>query len=159
MPIARALSLCLALTLVSLTPACAADGASLEGELVVTEAGLAAPVPVGTTCHFRLRPAWRQGVDCQLLVTCPDVGEGGTDLFGGRRIGGYARCETQDHAFLRALDDDHLDGDPAIDLDLTARTLAWRDRAAGQTLTLELVGTPREAAWPERETPPGTGAP
>ena len=121
---------------------CAADGAPSEGDLVVTEAGLAAPVPVGTACTFRLRPAWRQGVDCQLLVTCPNDTDG-TDLFGGRRVGGYARCETADHAFVRALDDDHLDGDPAIDLDLGAHTLTWRDRASAQTLTLSIVGETR----------------
>jgi hypothetical protein len=69
---------------------CAADGAPIEGDLVVTEAGLAAPIAVGTTCTFRLRPAWRQGVDCQLLVTCPSADGTGTDLFGGRRVGGYA---------------------------------------------------------------------
>lgn len=143
---------------------CAADGAPIEGDLVVTEAGLAAPVPVGTACTFRLRPAWRQGVDCQLLVTCPaaidegapapiddetDDERSGTDLFGGRRVGGYARCETSHHVFLRALDDDHLDGDPAIDLDLAARTLTWRDRASAQTLTLSIVGDARPTVWTE----------
>ena len=128
---------------------CAADGAPIEGDLVVTEAGVAAPIAVGTACTFRLRPAWRQGVNCQLLVTCPTEDGTGTDLFGGRRVGGYARCETEDHAFLRALDEDHLDGDPAIDLDLSARTLAWRDRASAQTLTLAIVGDTRATVWTE----------
>jgi hypothetical protein len=137
-----------------LLAACAADGAPIEGTLVVTEAGPEAPVAIGTECHFRLRPAWRQGVDCQLLVQCPgsdEVGadEDGEDLFGGRRIGGYARCETADHAFLRALDDDPLDGDPAIDLDLAAGTLAWRDRRPTQTLALTLVGPTRPTVWDE----------
>lgn len=145
---------CLALLLASSALAssalggCAADGAPIEGDLVVTEAGLAAPVPVGTSCSFRLRPAWRQGVDCQLLVTCPNDTDG-VDLFGGRRVGGYARCETAEHAFLRALDDQHLDGDPAIDLDLEAHTLTWRDRAAAQTLTLSIVGDTRPTVWTE----------
>lgn len=130
---------------------CAADGAPLEGDLVVSEAGLASPVPVGATCRFQLRPAWRQGVDCQLLVTCPPTenDEDGEDLFGGRRVGGYARCETADHAFLRALDDDPLDGDPAIDLDLAAGTLGWRGNRPGQTATLTLVGETRPTDWPE----------
>ena len=141
----RVLPLVLACTLA--LPACAADGAPIEGELVVTEAGLAAPVPVGTACQFRLRPAWRQGVDCQLLVRCPGIADDGEDLFGGRRVGGYARCETADHAFLRALDDDPLDGDPAIDLDLGAGTLHWRDRAAAQTLGLSVVGETRPTVW------------
>lgn len=141
----RIAALVLACTLA--LPACAADGAPIEGELVVTEAGLAAPVPVGTACQFRLRPAWRQGVNCQLLVTCPGIDDDGEDLFGGRRVGGYARCETADHAFLRALDDDHLDGDPAIDLDLAAGTLTWRDRAAAQTLGLSVVGETRPTVW------------
>jgi len=140
-PVLAALAVALAL------PGCAADGAPIEGELVVTEAGLAAPVPVGTACQFRLRPAWRQGVDCQLLVTCPGIDDDGEDLFGGRRVGGYARCETADHAVLRALDDDPLDGDPAIDLDLTAGTLTWRDRAAAQTLTLSVIGESRPTVW------------
>ena len=126
---------------------CAADAEAIEGDLVVTEAGLAAPVPVGTACSFRLRPAWRQGVNCQLLVTCPGVDEDGEDLFGGRRVGGYARCETADHAFLRALDDEHLDENPAIDLDLSEGTLRWRDRAAAQTLTLGVVGESRPTVW------------
>jgi hypothetical protein len=130
---------------------CAADGAPLEGDLVVSEAGLASPVTRGTSCRFRLRPAWRQGVDCQLLVTCPptELDEDGEDLFGGRRVGGYARCETADHAFVRALDDEPLDGDPAIDLDLPARTLTWRGSRPGQTATLALVGEPRPTDWPE----------
>ena len=131
---------------------CAADGAPIEGDLVVREAGLAAPVPVGTECHLRLRPAWRQGVNCQALVTC-DAPEGSerptVDLFGGTRVGGYARCETADHAFLRALDDDRLDGDPAIDLDLSAGTLAWHDRQPGATLSLALVGATRPTVWDE----------
>ncbi|MBX7191026.1 MAG: hypothetical protein K1X94_03160 [Sandaracinaceae bacterium] len=128
-------------------PACAADGAPIEGDLRVTEAGLAAPIQTGTECHFQLRPAWRQGVDCQLLVTCPGADEDGEDLFGGRRVGGYARCETAEHAFLRALDDDPLDGDPAIDLDLTAGTLTWRGRRAEESLTLEIVGETRPTVW------------
>ena len=128
-------------------PASAAHAETIDRHLVVTEAGLAAPVPVGTACSFRLRPAWRQGVNCQLLVTCPGVDEDGEDLFGGRRVGGYARCETADHAFLRALDDEHLDGDPAIDLDLSGGTLRWRDRAAAQTLTLGVVGESRPTVW------------
>ncbi len=128
---------------------CAADGAPIEGALRVTEAGLAAPVVSGTECHFRLRPAWRQGVDCQLLVRCPGVEDDGEDLFGGRRVGGYARCETRDHAFLRALDDDPLDGDPAIDLDLEARTLAWRGPRPDESLRLEIVGETRPTVWTE----------
>ncbi len=132
---------------------CAADGVPIEGDLVVSEAGLAAPVASGATCQFRLRPAWRQGVDCQLLVTCPptELDEDGEDLFGGRRVGGYARCETAEHVFVRALDEDPLDGDPAIDLDLPARTLRWRGNRPGQTLTLTLVGETRLADWPEDE--------
>ncbi|MBN8611378.1 MAG: hypothetical protein J0L92_12365 [Deltaproteobacteria bacterium] len=138
----------LAITSMLLT-GCAADGAPIEGDLVVTEAGLAAPIAVGTACTFRLRPAWRQGVNCQLLVTCPTEAGTGTDLFGGRRVGGYARCDTEDHAFLRANDDQHLDGDPAIDLDLAAHTLTWRDRDAAQTLTLAIVGDIRPTVWTE----------
>ena len=132
---------------------CAADGAPIEGDLVVSEAGLAAPVPRGSACRFRLRPAWRQGVDCQLLVTCAptELDADGEDLFGGRRVGGYARCETAEHAFLRALDDDPLDGDPAIDLDLPARTLSWRGNRPAQTLTLVLVGETRPTDWPDEE--------
>lgn len=132
---------------------CSADGAPIEGDLVVSEAGLASPVAAGTACRFRLRPAWRQGVDCQLLVTCPatELDEDGEDLFGGRRAGGYARCETADHAFLRALDDDPLDGDPAIDLDLRERALTWRGSRPGQTATLTLVGETRPTDWPAEE--------
>lgn len=125
-------------------PGCEADGASLEGELVVAEAGLASPVPAGTACHFRLRPAWRSGVNCQLLVTCPLPDH---DLFGGRRVGGYAVCETQDHAFLRAEDTDALDGDPAIALDLPSETLTWRGSREGESATLRILSM-REAEWP-----------
>lgn len=145
----RALSVLVSLAFAALV-GCAADGAPIEGDLVVREAGLAAPVPVGTQCHLRLRPAWRQGVNCQVLVTC-DAPEGSerptVDLFGGTRVGGYARCETDDHAFLRALDDDRLDGDPAIDLDLAEGSLDWRDRQPEATLSLALVGATRPTVW------------
>ena len=130
--------------LLSLT-ACAADGAPIAGELVVLEAGAASPIAVGTACHFHLRPAWRSGVNCQLLVTCP---EPDADLFGGRRIGGYAVCETSAHAFVRAEDESALDGDPAILLDLPAASLSWRGAREGEMATLRVVST-EEAAWPE----------
>lgn len=133
--------------LMALTSACAADGASLEGELLVTEAGIASPVPVGTACHFRLRPAWRSGVNCQLLVTCPVPDE---DLFGGRRVGGYAVCETADHAFLQAEDDNALDGDPAIFLDLAASALTWRGAREGETASLQVLSM-HAAEWPLEE--------
>lgn len=138
-------------TLSAAVSACAADGAPIEGELLVAEAGLASPVPAGTQCHFRLRPAWRQGVNCQLLVTCPptEQDEDGEDLFGGRRIGGYANCDTAEHAFLTALDVDPHDGDPAIELDLGDGTLRWRGRRAEETATLTLVGATRPTDWPE----------
>lgn len=124
---------------------CEADAAPLEGALVAIEAGVASPVPIGTPCHFRLRPAWRSGVNCQLLVHCPTQDE---DLFGGRRVGGYAVCETQDHAFLRADDPDALDGDPAIELDLTQRTLHWRGPRPGESATFQILSA-EHAAWPE----------
>lgn len=136
--------LTLACLLLSLA-GCAADGASIAGELVVLEAGAASPVTVGTACHFHLQPAWRSGVNCQLLVTCP---EPDADLFGGRRIGGYAVCETSAHAFTRAEDESALDGDPAILLDLPAASLSWRGSREGETATLRVVST-QEAAWPE----------
>ena len=133
--------------LLSFTAACAADGASIEGDLVVTEAGPAAPVPVGTACHFRLRPAWRSGVNCQLLVNCPVPDE---DLFGGRRVGGYAVCETLDQAFVRAEDDNALDGDPAISLDLPSASLTWRGAREGETASLRILSM-HEAEWPEAQ--------
>ncbi len=147
----RRLAVVVVVTLSATVTACAADGAPIEGEFVVEEAGLASPVPAGTQCHFRLRPAWRQGVNCQLLVTCPptEQDEDGEDLFGGRRVGGYARCETAEHAFLTALDDDPLDGDPAIELDLAQGTLRWRGRRAEETATLALLGETRPTDWPE----------
>jgi len=114
---------------------------------VVTEAGLAAPVPVGTACHFRLRPAWRSGVNCQLLVTCPVPDE---DLFGGRRVGGYAVCETLDQAFVRAEDDNALDGDLAISLDLSSASLTWRGAREGETASLRILSM-HEAEWPEAQ--------
>ena len=123
---------------------CAADGASLEGELIVTEAGLASPVPIGTTCRFRLRPAWRSGVNCQLLVTCPAPD---ADLFGGRRIGGYAVCETASHSFVRAEDTSALDGDPAIVLDLPQGSLEWRGAREAESASLRMVSV-HEAEWP-----------
>lgn len=130
--------------LIALTSACAADGASIEGELIVTEAGVASPVPIGTACHFRLRPAWRSGVNCQLLVTCPALDE---DLFGGRRVGGYAVCETADHAFLQAEDDNALDGDPAIMFDLTATVMTWRGPREGETASLQVLSM-HASEWP-----------
>jgi hypothetical protein len=133
-----------ALVALTLLAGCQADGASLEGELLVTEAGLASPVSAGTACHFRLRPAWRSGVNCQLLVTCPEPDH---DLFGGRRVGGYAVCETENHAFLRADDGDVLDGDPAIALDLPSERLTWRGSREGESATLRILSM-HEAEWP-----------
>lgn len=128
---------------------CAADAEAIEGALVVEEAGLATSLVEGTECHFRLRPAWRQGVNCQLEVTCPAAVARGPDesLFGGRLPGGYARCDTADHAFTRALDDDPRDGDPAIDLDLARGTLSWRGRSEELHATLRVVDEPRPSEW------------
>ena len=139
-------------SLLALLSACEADGAPLEGELIVTEVGLASPVAIGTECHFRIRPAWRSGVNCQLLVTCPGPDH---DLFGGRRIGGYAVCETEAHAFLRATDESALDGDPAIALDLPGESLTWRGAREGEAASLRVVSM-HEAEWPveaERSAP------
>lgn len=128
---------------------CAADAVPLEADLVVEEAGAASPVPVGTSCTLRMQPAWRSGVNCQLVLHC-GPGEG-QDLFGGRRIGGYAVCDTADHAFTHAFDGEHVrDGDPAIDVDLEAGTVSWRGANVDETATLRIAGEPRSiAAWDE----------
>lgn len=126
---------------------CAADADPLETSLVVLEAGPAAPLAVGDTCTMRMQPAWRSGVNCQVLVRCEGAD---VDLFGGRRIGGYAVCETTDHRFTTATDDDPRDGDPAIALDLEAERLTWRDARPGQTLTLAFAGERRSIEpWDE----------
>ena len=71
------------------------------------------------------------------------------DLFGGRRVGGYAVCEAEGHAFLTAHDGEPgTDGDPAIHVDVASRTITWRDRRAGTTAELHIEGPVRlAAAW------------
>jgi hypothetical protein len=113
---------------------CAARAEPLDAEGVVVAAGPAAPVAKGSRCSLGLWPAWRQGVNCQLLLRC-----GGTDLFGGKRVGGYAVCETRDRHFVHALDDKPFDGDPALDLDLPARRIRWRDSHPAATLEIALL--------------------
>lgn len=139
----RRLALALRLALVACA-GCAVDAAPIEVDLVVTSAGAAAPVRAGEPCRLRVQPAWRQGVNCQLVLSCGDE-----DLFGGARAGGYAVCEAEGGALTRALDDvAGRDGDPAIALDALARTVTWRDRAVGTEMTLSFVGEPRDtAAW------------
>lgn len=127
---------------------CAVDAAPYESDAVVTAAGAASPVAEGTRCVLRMQPAWRQGVTCQVLLRCGG-GASAHDLFGGRRIGGYAVCEAAEHAFLSAHDGEpRTDGDPAIHVDVAARAITWRDRRAGETAELRLEGAPRlAAAW------------
>ncbi len=132
-PLTRHLALALSLLLAALAAGCAARAEPLEGQGTVIAAGPAAPVAPGSRC-LRLWPAWRQGVNCQLLLQC-----GRTDLFGGKRVGGYAVCQTRDRHFLRAVDDQPLDGDPALDLDLVAKRIRWRDRDPGATLEIALA--------------------
>lgn len=138
------------LVLVGLAAGCAADAEPLESDLIVTHAGPAAPVSEGARCLLRMQPAWRQGVNCQVVLRCPaSDGSGEVDLFGGRRPGGYAVCETDDGAFTSALDDEpRTDGDPALHVDLAAGVVTWRDRDEGERATLRVEGEPRvAAAW------------
>lgn len=128
---------------------CAADAAPLESDVVVTSAGVASPVAQGTRCVLRMQPAWRQGVNCQVLLRCGEGTESEHDLFGGRRVGGYAVCEAEGHAFLTAHDGEpRTDGDPAIHVDVASRTITWSDRRAGTTAELHIEGPVRlAAAW------------
>lgn len=135
--------------ILALVSGCAVDVAPLESDAVVTRAGVASPVAEGTRCVLRMQPAWRQGVSCQVLLRCDEGGDGEQDLFGGRRIGGYAVCEADGHAFLSAHDGEpRTDGDPAIHVDVAARTITWRDRREGATAELRIEGAARlAAAW------------
>jgi len=121
--------------ILALAAGCAARAEPVEAAGRVVASGTRAPVPRGSRCSLGLWPAWRQGVNCQLRLEC-----GGTDLFGGKRVGGYAVCETRDRHFLRAIDEEPLrDGDPALDLDLRARRVRWRDRDPAATLEIALA--------------------
>jgi len=135
--------------ILALVPGCAADAAPLESDLVVLSAGPASPVSEGTRCVLRMQPAWRQGVSCQVVLRCDEGGAAEHDLFGGRRPGGYAVCEAAEHAFLSAHDGEpRTDGDPAIHVDVPARTITWRGRREGETAALRMEGEPRPvAAW------------
>lgn len=143
------LSILLALSLL-VCVGCEADAAPIRAELTVEEAGAGSPVPVGTTCSLRMQPAWRSGVNCQVILRCTRGGED-VDLFGGRRIGGYAVCETRDHTFTTALDEEPMrDGDPAVSVDLDAGTITWRGPHEGETATLRVVGHVQTIeAWDE----------
>jgi hypothetical protein len=130
---------------------CTARAEPLDAEVVVTAHGEASPVRTGTRCQLRMRPAWRQGVNCQVLLRC-----GTEDLFGGRRIGGYAKCDFEDHHFTRALDRERrTDGDPALDLDLQTGILRWEGPNLAETAVLSVVGTalPGSLEWPGDNDP------
>jgi hypothetical protein len=119
--------------------ACAAHAAPLEHDVVVSSAGPASPLKVGTACVLRMQPAWRRGVNCQVLLRCGEV-----DLFGGKRVGGYARCETDANVFLSADDDEPLtDGDPALHVDVATGRLAWRGSHDGESASLRVRGAGR----------------
>lgn len=136
------------LVLALVLTACAADADPIEADLVVATAGPGSPVAVGTACTLRMQPAFRQGVNCQLVLRCTPPGRE-EDLFGGRRIGGYAVCDTEAHAFTRAFDGEHArDGDPAVTVDVAARTVSWRGPTSGETAELTFTSEPRPiAAW------------
>lgn len=131
------------LFLALLLTACAADAAPIEADVVVASAGPTSPVPAGTACTLRMQPAWRQGVNCQVLLRChPPAGD--HDLFGGARIGGYAVCDTAAHAFTRAFDGEHVrDGDPALTVDVEGGRLTWRGPHEGETAELTITGALR----------------
>lgn len=129
----------LVVVLASLLVGCEVDAERFEVDLAVASAGPAAPVATGDACTLRFQPAWRQGVNCQLVLRC-----GTHDLFGGALPGGYAGCEAEDGHLLSALDGvPGSDGDPAIDVDATAREVRWRDHADGTEVTLAFVGETR----------------
>ncbi len=127
---------------------CSADAAPLEADVIVESAGAASPVRAATPCTLRMQPAWRSGVNCQVLLRCHLPG-GDEDLFGGRRIGGYSVCETAEHAFVSATDDENVrDGDPALRVDLGTRTLSWRGPHAEETAELRITSELRPMeAW------------
>jgi hypothetical protein len=140
----------LPLVLPVLVTACAADAAPIEVDLTVAEAGPGSPVPAGTACTLRMQPAWRSGVNCQLLLRCQHAGRD-HDLFGGARIGGYSVCDTAAHAFTRAFDGEPVrDGDPALTVDLEARTASWRGPHEGEHAELRFTSELRSIApWDE----------
>jgi hypothetical protein len=139
------------LPLALLLSACAADAAPLEVDLTVAEAGPGSPVPAGTACTLRMQPAWRSGVNCQLLLRCHGP-SGEHDLFGGARIGGYSVCDTADHAFTRAFDGEAVrDGDPALTVDLPGRAASWRGPHDGEHAELRFTSELRSIEpWDER---------
>lgn len=121
---------------------CEARAQPLEADVIVEAAGPSAPVREGEACALRIQPAWRQGVNCQVVLRC-----GEEDLFGGRRGGGYAVCDYADDAFLSALDEEpRSDGDPAVDVDVRARRVTWRGPHEGESATLRIELPTRPAA-------------
>lgn len=114
---------------------CAARAAPMHVALVVELAGPGSGLKPSQACTMAMRPAFRQGVNCQVLLQC-----GQKDLFGGRRIGGYAVCDYEDNAFLSALDDKPRDGDPALRVDVRAGRVRWQDREENQYATLQFAG-------------------
>ena len=80
----------------------------------------------GEHCEVHIRDAYKFGLNCRINVMC-----GGVQLYGGKRLGGYALCEldADDHA-ARSLEENisREDGDPAIDLDVAAGTVRVWDK-------------------------------
>lgn len=129
----------LVLVTVSLAAGCAADAAPMETDVVVIRAGLASPVAEGAHCVLRMQPAFRQGVNCQVILRC-----GEEDLFGGRRVGGYAVCDTSEGAFVSATDDERrTDGDPAVQIDLPHGSIGWQGPHDGEDAELRIEGPTR----------------
>ena len=88
----------------------------------------------GERCEVKVTDAYKFGLNCRISVVCA-----GQQLYGGKRLGGYALCEldAHDHA-ARSLEENisREDGDPAIDLDVAAGTVRVWDKRWSVSATL-----------------------
>jgi hypothetical protein len=113
---------CLAASLVLLT--IAATGCGRPERSIHTAKVTEARHPTlfgGERCQVQVSEAYKFGLNCRINVMCD-----GHQLYGGKRLGGYAVCALGDSGTARSSLEDQLstkDGDPAIALDVDKGTV------------------------------------
>ncbi|MEW5850178.1 MAG: hypothetical protein AB2A00_15425 [Myxococcota bacterium] len=102
-----------------------------------------APVRVDDPCTVGVTPESRGGYPCRVSITC-----GKHTLYGGPRLGGYAKCSVSDGKYTAASDDmlSSRDGDPWLQLDVTGGRATVRDNRPEHDVVIEMDTTPLASA-------------